>query len=61
MTVQVDPPDTRIGCSDECGAKVEEPAAVGWTYLVIARRWRCPECCRALEAINERKNDEYLG
>ena len=46
---------TRFGCDDGCGASIEMLPAEsppGWTYLEISRRWRCPECSRALNEVN---------
>lgn len=44
-----------ISCSDECGHSLpaETIESSGWTYLQIRGRWRCPECRRALEQVNQ--------
>ncbi len=44
-----------IRCADACGRIVTAAGIeqVGWTFLAIARRWRCPACCRALAQANE--------
>jgi rubredoxin len=43
-----------LACQDSCGATVADEAAAlhaGWTFLAISRRWRCPDCWRALAEI----------
>lgn len=47
-------------CRDECGTRVlvpvtDSPATLGWMYLSVSRRWRCPECVRALQQRLEKR------
>jgi hypothetical protein len=46
---------TLTACRDGCGRSVtdDELPRSGWTFLAIARRWRCPECVRALQRVSE--------
>jgi len=58
----VKPPDT-TACRDGCGRTVLDDQLLpsGWTFLPISRRWRCPACWRALEALkaaDERRPSE---
>jgi hypothetical protein len=42
-----------LGCRDSCGARVADQDAAlaeGWSWLEIAKQWRCPACWRALQA-----------
>lgn len=41
-----------ISCSAGCKRAVEEPEKVGWEFLPISRRWRCPDCTRELDQVN---------
>lgn len=44
-----------ITCRDGCKRSVEDmkaASAAGWQYLDIQKRWRCPECMRALDEAN---------
>ena len=47
-------PKEQVGCRDECGRAVPADAieSSGWTFLPIKKRWRSPECARALERRN---------
>lgn len=44
-----------IRCADACGrvvADMQEAEQKAWTRLEITGRYRCPDCRRALDAIN---------
>lgn len=45
-----------ISCRDECGNKVlaEEIESCGWEYGSISKRYRCTDCMRALQQINDK-------
>lgn len=46
-----------IRCRDGCGASVAtvaEAEAQTWTFLVIAKGWRCLTCAQELDAVNRR-------
>lgn len=40
-----------IRCRD-CGLETEEVLPIGWTYLAVSGKWRCPDCASKLDKIN---------
>lgn len=40
-----------IHCCD-CGNSTTEKLPIGWTWLAVSSRWRCPDCQRVLDEIN---------
>lgn len=52
--------DNLVSCSDGCKRSLHEDEVLpaGWSYLAISKRWRCPECHRALAAINQANKGE---
>lgn len=41
-----------INCMDKCGATAADEKDAenkSWTFLPVARAYRCPACCRAME------------
>ena len=45
-----------IRCTDGCGANVKdesEAQAKAWQYMEISKRYRCPQCRRDLQQVNE--------
>lgn len=56
-------PEDAIRCNDDCKASVldmDAAMAQAWTYLEITKRWRCPSCRRALDAINHANQNQGL-
>lgn len=49
--------ENRINCGDGCGNSVEKPSVVGWTWLTVLRRWRCPACVKTLDEVNHEQSD----
>lgn len=42
-------------CNDGCGTSLIVPVdqePLGWMYLHITKRWRCPACRRELDLVN---------
>lgn len=55
-------PSDPLRCCDGCKREVadmSEALAKAWHYLEISKRWRCPDCARELDVVNElySKND----
>ena len=49
-----------LRCQDGCGSTVKdtsEAEAKAWTFLTISKRWRCPNCRRALDTVNTRSQN----
>lgn len=50
-----EPTPLMVGCRDGCGKQVTESEAMrtNWRWLPISKRWRCPDCGRALDAADK--------
>lgn len=53
MTEPVKPQLPKLTCRDGCGRETTEMEAqqTAWRWLPISKRYRCPDCGRALDKV----------